>query len=584
MRAALQAVTIVAVLEHAVAATECPAALTSSSYAPEMIQDNGLCLMGRNDFSKATSPNKLSVTGLWGREPKEAYDTCTADKDSFKMACDRITLALDGATCSCKQMAIHTEADATELSLHLDFEKCTAGAPASDAVVNMAIKKVPDEEGPSDSILEYFDGVCTKPTVAPEATKLQVFTKVKETEIAGHGACEGTPSTMLGKDKAPTSDACGQVCLGIIEGFAAVENGEGACTGYSYSEDTTDPNVCLLYDTKIEDHAETNPAGTWKCWTEKGESSVEESKPKDVDMAKLEADYLAKIPSVSFDVKADIVEFETVTSKLEGCFTPYTWIDLKDSDGGKGYVPIKASEWDKFLSYVPVHKEGASVDTAANAVGCKMSSGKIWYKGDGGPVKADEGEKVIIEKATCPPPPVLHEQYESCTTSEYINAAITAVVVPLLTWICVWILNDRCFKDSQKGASKPGGMNSTISGTGMTSMGTVSETGSSREVEGGGCDITVVLILVLAVALVAGISASLLAHILGLLLTPICGASSHDLNLITEGISVATFVACAAAVWFMSTRPTKVVVNQGSKYKLLQVKADLDQALKDLEE
>lgn len=547
--------------------------------------------MHKSDIGMASAPNKLDLHGeSSGKGDGKNKDTCESDvkgSDEFKIGCSSITLAYDGGTCACKYMNMRKQVtgDVTDVSARLDFENCTVGPKF--AVLKLAVKKVPDAQFVDDpvektahgSIVDYMRATCGKPTTTMVQSSAKVSVQVKQ-QAMGSSTCSGTLESSL---KIPLTDdrekdraTCQNVCMGSIEKFAAmgeVSDQGDKCTGYAFSQDAKDEN-CLIYKGKWSsiDKNSSKP-GSWNCWnmTDTG-ASFEESTPAPMS-AEEKAALAAAAPKLAFTMTAETANVATVTSKVDGCFGTYTWIDLKDSTGAAGFLPAKESEWEELLEFIPVASTPSTKLATSDSVGCTMATRNIYWGaangGKGGLVSARAAEPDLT--TTTPAPcPVLQD----CTTAEYINAAITAICTALVTWLCVYLVFDKFLKGKSTSQSEQKSNVAThyMTGSGTSFSRTVALNGEEATVdEYSGCDMPVLLILCLVAAIVAGITASLLSHLLGLLLTPICAASSHDLNLITEASSMAAFAAIAVALFWLSTRKSSGGGDE-FKYMLIKVK------------
>jgi hypothetical protein len=453
-------------------------------------------------------------------------------------------------TCYLKAITLK-KTSATAAKMFFDYEDCAGASSVADtkATVVVNVQKVNKTTRP-DQVVDFVEHLCRPSSVgSQEVAKV----KMEATETQrGIGQCIGL--SLANYTNIATPDNCRTLCSTDIDKYspeceaeadeiACMDSKPDLCRGYAYNTPTKE---CFTY--KGGAINQTTGTADWLC--------------KSLDLtdttfgAKIAATTTAPPPRMVGTMAATKAVVQTFKSK-ENCFPTFDWITLQEASGADTSFQVVATVWDKFMELFPQATAAATSRRLASDISASLQVDNPSYglTGAGGVVPP-----VTPAPATPPPafltsstaaaaaaavttaaPVVTKVEAEDCVVPEVLNALLSGVVVPMITWGAVKFYYDRRFN----GESLDKGTN--------------------------------VYVLILVSFVAAIIVSVVLVFLVAFILTPMCGSSGHDINIVTISVCMATIAGCAIGLYFIGAKGSDIQSGV-KKQKFMMVAVDEDGA------
>jgi hypothetical protein len=263
-------------------------------------------------------------------------------------------MTLGDATCELMGLGFSRSSD-TEVQLRLDYDRCSAGPTSASVVMNVA--QVKDFMAPTTSF-PFLKEACTPKTTTLEPQTAHQSYTFGETKV-GASTCDGE---VMKSTKDMDKRSCKMLCIASVESIASsgsvVDGNEEACLGYAINAamDGSGSTNCHLYgkNTPVVKTGEAGEDG-WECYNLTSTQAVAvQSTVAPLTAAEVMAEEAA-LPRLNIEL-----EKEAATASIlyfapkDTCYKGFNMITLQDSSFTTISAKVKESEWQEFLSLVPL--------------------------------------------------------------------------------------------------------------------------------------------------------------------------------------------------------------------------------------
>jgi hypothetical protein len=382
--------------------------------------------------------------------------------------------------------------------------------------------------GPTDNVYKFFNEVCgvrsTTPPVAMASMKMQL----NETRV-GNGTCDGDLMEAYNTShNVKSKGVCRQLCISDIERYHGIKNAPNKCTGYAYNTAATvGTAICKLYKGKPITKSNPKAITSWTCYKVIETVSVLQTQtaapPTKAQLAQIQAN----APKLKASVNAKFATVQTYISK-QRCFPNFDWITMQDAVGQPATLKVHQTEWNDLMKMVPSGtSRGLAVSKAS--IDVKLLVDHAAYSQQ--PILAQgfvaQGVIAPVSTAATSPPqttaaPVASHTivtHKDCVVPEVLNALLCSILVPISTWIVVYLVHNRFL-----------GKEDPLHGDGRQNS----------------------IILIICAVLVAAIVSFVLASLFAIMFKPMCESTNHDLTLIKLTSGVSAMIACCMGLFFLS--------------------------------
>jgi hypothetical protein len=431
--------------------------------------------------------------------------------------------------------------------MYFDYEDCAGASTVADtkATVVINVQKV-NTSTRQDAVVDFVEHLCRPNTQGSQETA-KVKLEATETQW-GSGKCLG--EILANYSNIAAAAACRTLCSTDIDKYSpecesqpdeiACMNGKPhLCRGYAYSATTKE---CLTY--KGSAVKASTGAADWLC--------------KSLDLtttdfgAKVVQTTTAPPPRLIGTQAATRAVIQTFTSK-EHCFPTFDWITLQEVPGKDASFQVLAAQWDRFMELFPQDASARLMTaTSGTPIAASLTVDSVAY-GLTGAVAPPPVAAVVTTAApflksfkagsaasTTSAVVITKVENEDCVVPEIMNALLSGVVVPMIVWGAVKATYDRRYKGEplEKGQ-------------------------------------TVYVLIV--VSFVAAIIVSIvLVLCVAFILTPMCGSSGHDIQIVAISICMATICGCAIGLYFIGAKKGSDIQRGSKKQKFMMVAVDED--------
>lgn len=335
------------------AATDCPA-VPEGGDADAAMYRSMTCVHPDTISGAPATSSSIQLIGLNNMTSKGVVCQKTDNEAKIYVLEGAGSMRLGAATCELMALGFSRTSD-TEAQLRLDYDRCTSGPTHASVVMNVA--QVKDFMAPTTSFPFLQDACTAKTTTLAPAKTHQEYT-FSETMV-GASTCEGE---VIKAVKDMDKRSCKLLCIASVESIAAgggiVDGNPEACLGYAINEDMkgTGNENCHIYgkNKAVVNLTKSGETG-WECYNLTTNKAVAvESTPAPPTAAELAAADAA-LPRLNIDL-----EKEAATASIlyfapkDSCYKGFNMITLQDSSYTTISAKVKESEWQEFLSMVPL--------------------------------------------------------------------------------------------------------------------------------------------------------------------------------------------------------------------------------------
>jgi hypothetical protein len=386
-----------------------------------------------------------------------------------------VLLKFDNADCALHGVTVARTAPGSvhEAELRLQFYPCTARTgnvppPVSGAGISIGLQKEGAQTGVSHrgndvNLFRWMDEVCgVKPTSSPNA----VISEETHYNLTQQGNASCDSKVLEVNPLASTLGGCKTACGAAYQKAKITGNEAEKCTGFAFNPTSNPHQMCILYTGAISVKPAVNPVAKlrrrlsddedtttttttelediteragWQCYSVKvTHSSIAKATPAPRGYEEYQAEAglseTLRLKEAMGGTKTMMQEaiLHQVDPPQPFCYEATWWFALQDSVGVPAHISVNAEHWDEVMKLLPAYTpESAPVDS------------KIII------------DRVLVQTCTdtggwgrtC----VMPKAVSTCDSVQMVNAILTGLITPIVSWLVVYIVYKQVKGKDQQG-------------------------------------------------------------------------------------------------------------------------------------